>query len=119
MKELTGLQHFRKAEALLALVPKEQDAAWSAVLAATALAHATLAAAAADYGLHVAPSGSTKPTTVFIPAAMEEKIVFQGDAVKRPRARGTKKKSDGCGEPFTLKNQISLIDLLRDGGAGE
>jgi hypothetical protein len=50
---MSGRDHYDIAEKILANLGGEQDAVWSTALATRALAHATLAGAARDYGLHV------------------------------------------------------------------
>jgi len=50
---MSGAQHYDAAERILDNIGGEQDAYWSMALATRALAHATLAGAARDYGRHI------------------------------------------------------------------
>lgn len=112
MSDVTGKEHYEQAELYLTVVfekHEERDATWVQAWATMALAHATLAVAARDYGKHVAPKPTEEPNRLgtFVKPEFDEEptIVFQGDLTKSPREGVLKKNPD---QKYTVRNVREL-----------
>lgn len=88
---MIGLAHYRAAEAILANIGQEKDAAFAQALATRALAHATLASASRGFSETALPFKKEAPTKHTVAANAQfprgaddipETVVFQGQDVK-------------------------------------
>lgn len=99
---MLGKTHYEVSEGLLEGAKLEQDSTWALVLATRAVAHATLAAAARDYGRHTEPRNLQPPTAKTIEDNLlfedEPTVLFQGAKVTQM--------------PFTLKDAAQVVQLL-------
>lgn len=96
---MLGKTHYEVSEGLLEGAKLEQDSTWALVLATRAVAHATLAAAARDYGRHTEPRNLQPPT-------LEDNLLFEDEpTVLFQGAKVTQ-------TPFTARNAAEVVQLL-------